>query len=275
MAKRQVTGTCHICGVEGKLSFEHVPPKSAFNDQRVVTVGYETAINLGPYERPSGKILQRGAGAYTLCAPCNNKTGRWYAKDFATWCVQAADVLIKTDFNPKIFTLHYIYPLRVLKQIVTMFFSVYDKDAFRKAHPELVEFVLSPKRMYLPPKFRFFVYFNRGDETDRFRYLGISSQLGLSFDTRPTVMSEIAFPPLGYLLTVDSAPPDRRLTEITHFSRYAYDDFKVVELNPPVLPTVMPFPGDYRTAEEVAEQAARSEAEAVAKGWHPPTKQEP
>jgi hypothetical protein len=86
-------------------------------------------------------------------------------------------------------------------------------------------------------------------------------------------MSEIAFPPLGYLLTVDSDPPDRRLTEITHFSRYSYDDFKVVELNPPVLPTVMPFPGDYRTAEEVAEQAARSDAEAVARGWASPTQQ--
>ncbi len=76
MARKVVMGTCHICGVEGRLSFEHVPPKSAFNDQRVLTIGYDTAINLGPYHRPSGRILQRGAGAYTLCAPCNNQTGR-------------------------------------------------------------------------------------------------------------------------------------------------------------------------------------------------------
>jgi hypothetical protein len=179
VARKPIQGTCHICGAYGDLSFEHVPPKSAFNDRRIVTVGYETMINLGPYERPSGRIQQRGAGAYTLCASCNNNTGRWYAKDFASWCVQAADVLIKTDFNPKIFTPHYIYPLRVLKQIVTMFFSVNDKDAFRKANTELVEFVLNPKRPYLSPKYRFFLYFNRGDATDRFRYLGISAQVHL------------------------------------------------------------------------------------------------
>ena len=275
MSRKKVEGTCHICGAHGKLSFEHVPPKSAFNDQRIVTVGYETMINLGPYERPSGRIQQRGAGEYTLCPSCNNNTGGWYAKDFAKWCEQAADVLIKTDFNPKIFTPHYIYPLRVLKQIVTMFFSVNDKDAFRKSNPELVEFVLNPKRSYLPPKYRFFIYFNRGNETDRFRYLGIAAQVQLDVSTRPVVLSEIAFPPLGYMLTIDSDPPDRRLTEITHFSRYSYDDFRMIQLNPPVLPTVMPFHGDYRTAEEVEQQAAKSQVEAAAQGWTPPTRQEP
>jgi hypothetical protein len=77
------------------------------------------------------------------------------------------------------------------------------------------------------------------------------------------------------MLTIDSDPPDRRLTEITHFSRYFHDDFRMVQLNPPMLPTVMPFPGDYRTAKEVAEQAARSEAEAASKGWIPPQRQKP
>jgi hypothetical protein len=35
MSRRPVIGTCHICGDHGKLSFEHVPPKEAFN-KRVV-----------------------------------------------------------------------------------------------------------------------------------------------------------------------------------------------------------------------------------------------
>lgn len=29
------TGRCHICGREGKLSFEHIPPRSMGNDHSV------------------------------------------------------------------------------------------------------------------------------------------------------------------------------------------------------------------------------------------------
>jgi hypothetical protein len=94
MARRKVEGKCHICGTVGKLSFEHVPPKGAFNNKQVVRVGFDEAITLGPYDRLKGSIEQRGAGAYTLCERCNNNTGSWYAAWFADWCVQGAKILI-------------------------------------------------------------------------------------------------------------------------------------------------------------------------------------
>lgn len=167
------------------------------------------------------------------------------------------DVLQRTGFNPSMFTLHYLLPLRILKQIVTMFFSVNDENAFRQAFPELVEFVLNKDKRYLPPKFRFFVYFNPGD---RFRYSGLSARADL--DTgKVNTLTEISYPPFGYVMTVDSEPPDDRLLEITHFSRYRYQDFKVMDLKPPVLPTATYWPGDYRTREEVRQQAAESIAQ--------------
>src|SRR5258705_10110809 len=30
------TGVCHLCGETAELSFEHVPPEAAFNDQRIL-----------------------------------------------------------------------------------------------------------------------------------------------------------------------------------------------------------------------------------------------
>jgi len=45
MSRRSVEGTCHISGVHGKLSFEHVPPKKAFNNKRVVKVGFDEAMS--------------------------------------------------------------------------------------------------------------------------------------------------------------------------------------------------------------------------------------
>ena len=86
VARSPVIGTCHICGTHGKLSFEHVPPKKAFNNRRVVKVGFDEAMSVGPYDQlEKGHIDQREAGAYTLCSTCNNKTGSWYADGFADW----------------------------------------------------------------------------------------------------------------------------------------------------------------------------------------------
>ena len=102
-----VEGTCCICGSHGKLSFEHVPPKQAFNDHGVfeadvmkmpfmsppfggsariwrrenfknsaiswllfasiVSVGIGASSRQGPRATARKRISQRGAGRYTLC----------------------------------------------------------------------------------------------------------------------------------------------------------------------------------------------------------------
>ncbi len=57
---------------------------------------------------------------------------------------------------------------------------------------------------------------------------------------------ELPFPPFGYVLTVDSLPPDYRLTEITQFARSVVDEMKSVSLTLSVLPTHSAVLGDYR-----------------------------
>lgn len=34
MSKQEHYGICHICGKYGKLSYEHIPPQSAFNNRK-------------------------------------------------------------------------------------------------------------------------------------------------------------------------------------------------------------------------------------------------
>lgn len=36
MARKPVIGECRLCGTVTRLSFEHVPPRSAFNDNPIV-----------------------------------------------------------------------------------------------------------------------------------------------------------------------------------------------------------------------------------------------
>ncbi len=88
------TGECCICGLLGKLSYEHVPPEAAYNDQRVFEQSLQEMLTAEEEGRkPKGKWAQRGAGRYTLCEKCNVNTGVWYGKTYVNWARQAVELL--------------------------------------------------------------------------------------------------------------------------------------------------------------------------------------
>lgn len=236
------------------MSFEHTPPRKAFNDRPVIRAEFKEMVGLGPDEEMRGKSQQRGAGDYTLCPRCNNDTGSWYGKNFVDWCYQGYEILSRTNGQPTLIYLSYLFPLRIMKQILVMFFSINGPD-FSAANPELVKFVLNRDYRYLSPKYRLFVYYNTGN---RLRSSGVSAMV--DFNTHKIcVLSEMNYFPYGYVFTFDSSPPDRRLVEITHFSKYGYKEFKILEMRLPVLPTHLFFPGDYRTKEQIMEDRNKSE----------------
>lgn len=247
-------GRCSICGINGPLSFEHVPPRKAFNDRPVIRAGLKEMVGLGPDEQIKGKPQQRGAGDFTLCPRCNNDTGSWYGKNFVDWCYQGYEILSRTRGRPSLIYLNYLFPLRIIKQIFTMFFSI-NGPGFADANPELVKFVLNRDYKNISPKYRLFAYFSIGRLA---RSSGVAGILNL--DTQRTcIFSEMNYFPYGYVLTLDSQPPDRRLFEITHFARYRYMDFVVMDLRLPVLPTHLYFPGDYRTKEQILADRLKAE----------------
>jgi len=250
MSKNIIEGRCRICGEYGPLSFEHIPPRAAFNNRRVIVANLEHSASLGPDEVVRGTIQQKGSGKYSLCPRCNNNTGSWYGNQFVDWCYQAMQILLKANGKPSLIYLHYVFPLPIIKQIITMFFSV-NGERFGKVNQELVDFVLNKEKRYLSPKYRIFVYYNI---EGRFRTSGISAIVNVKDPGKISVLSEINFPPFGYIMTFDSDPPDTRLFEITHFSRYEFREWTPMELKLPVLPTHLALPGDYRTKNEIEKQ---------------------
>lgn len=143
-------------------------------------------------------------------------------------------------------TLHYPYyvdALSVVKQIITMFFSV-NPVGFAAANDELVGFVLNRHRRYLSPKYRLFAYYN---PSNRFRTMNVAGKLDVNVDTlevaQMSVFTEISYWPFGYILTLDSPPPDQRPFDITHFSRYEYGQYSVTHVLLPILPPVGPYSG--------------------------------
>jgi len=246
-------GICHICGNYGDLTYDHVPPQKAFNDRKFYTASGQDIIGLGPDEYSKGKCFQGGIGYYSLCPRCNNVTGSWYGSDFVKWSHEAKEILLKSKGSPKLIYPYTIYPLRIIKQIVTMFLSATNRG-FAEAHPNLTHFVLNKLEKNLPPKYRFFIYYNL---VGKFRKTGVACLLNLKTGSS-SILNEINYPPFGYVITLDSEPPKKFLVEITHFSHYGYYERKEIWLKLPVLPTYLPYPGDYRTREEIYNQAKES-----------------
>lgn len=245
------------------MSYDHVPPKAAGNRYPVVRAAFEQAISLEPVET-SGKrdIQQQGAGEYSMCRPCNTNMGLWYVPAYAKWCKQVMIFLMKSGGAPSLYYPYEIHPLRVIKQVASMFFSI-NNPRLREAQPELAEFVLNREKRYLSPEYGFYVYLTT---SPRMRYLGLMAQVWVG---RPeargkrsqiTVLTEMSHPPFGFVLTFEgSPPPDDRLYNISHFARYGYDDVDQIFLRLNTLPVVLAFPGDYRTPEEIVEQRLKSE----------------
>jgi len=253
-------GKCRICGAIGKLSFEHIPPEAAFNNKSVRLLEGIDAITKNINGTKYSRISQKGFGNYTLCERCNNNTGAWYGNDFVNWCYQGMDLLRLTNGNPHLIYIHYLCPLKIIKQIITMFFSI-NGDRFCENNQELVGFVLNRKRKYLNEKYRVYTYFNYEGGT---RSTGIMGKFDINksnllIASKPIIMSEFSFRPYGYVLTIDSDIPDRRLFDITYFSNYDYDDFRVMSMDMKALPTHTVYAGDYREMDEIVKQSKEND----------------
>jgi len=247
MRKKKAHGTCHICLKKGKLSFEHVPPRSAFNDRPLVLKKVDWLRQGGPEIAPGRRIQQRGAGGYTLCERCNNQTGIWYGAAYAEWAEQGLEAIDRSGGWPGIYYRFNIYPLRVLKQIVCMFFSA-NRPGFARRYPDLVDFVLSKDRRYIQPDVRIYALCTK---SRLMRQTG--QQLFGILRKGVYPLSEITFPPFGYVMFLGCKTHDPRLYDISFFGEYAYREQRTVPLPLPILPVVTPYPGDYRTPLELVQ----------------------
>lgn len=240
-----VFGVCHICGKYTKLSFEHVPPRKAFNDKPILRADiYKLMSQKMSDPMPIKDQQQKGFGDYTLCDKCNNDTGGWYGSAYISWVDQG---MILSDYiqgKASVYADFKIYPLRVIKQIICMFLSNCGPE-LKTVHPELVKFVLNKETRFLLPEIRVFAFYN----------ISMSARSsGVSVMYNPTGLytySEIAFPPYGFVLALNSESPDKDLLEITHFSKYWYSDLKTIGVHLPARSVYSYLPGDYRSKDEI------------------------
>lgn len=242
-------GPCAICGVTQKLTFEHIPPRAAFNDRPMlggdVQHHIENLPNADPLKMRTIK-LRKGAGDYTLCASCNNFTGGIYTNAYLHWAHQGMRFHLAGVGG---FHLPFqIMPAKVAKQIVAMFASVCGPGLFN-ANPQLRKFVLDPHARGVPAHIRILCYLLSPNST-RVRQAGITGMINSRLDgTRASskTFAELAFPPFGYLLTFEAPGDNWGLADITFFTHHAFGEYREMHLPMITKEVHTYFPGDFRT----------------------------
>lgn len=231
------------------MTFEHIPPKKAFNDHQQLLRTLEDHIS----GRPGGYLrFRKGLGKYSLCERCNNNTGSWYGPAFVDWTRQGFEWFNKVE-GEKILSLpYYVQPLNVLKQVMVMAVAM-SNEVSLDAHKEIRRFLLRPGQRYMPSDYRAFVYFNMRGQLRFTSGMAILDTEGKGSDY---VMAEVALPPFGYCVTRpvghrQSLAASKGLYEITQFSRYGLDEWAIVHLRIPTRETNFPSPLDYRNREGV------------------------
>ncbi len=170
MSQNREIGFCQICGLEKPLSFEHLPPKSAFNEApTLVYLVSREHLSLPPGATPYPSdpiLLKEGFGAHTLCEQCNNLTGGAYGKYYVSFAKEIySSIETRKEIIGKTAQVAVTFrPARVLKQIIAMFASVYATTGriFGKDFPNLKKVLLNKGALWLPSNHAFYFYFLSG-----------------------------------------------------------------------------------------------------------------
>lgn len=232
-------GQCLLCGQIRKLSFEHVPPKNAFNDKPIF-IHKDLNVN-NPFAKKTRS--NKGFGSGTLCESCNNNTGNWYAKDFGLFAKEGMAILKASEQTlPIVKGVYNIKPLNVFKQILTMFLSA-DKSGVLRSKEGIVEFILNKSSNDFPKEINIHLYSNASPMKRMLGYSVVSDAVDLEFGVRR--WSEINFQPFGYFLTDDSHPPNTFMVDITEWHNVKYDKVHRIEMTTAYLKVMSPIIGMY------------------------------
>lgn len=227
-------GMCHLCGKHVKLTFEHVPPKSANNKERAKLLTGKEIFNVKKLKEGKSLIYinhQQGAGDYTLCRECNNNTGDWYAKEYIKFANEIGYILTKQiDINTAkgiVLDSNKLYFQRIIKQILCMFLSTIQPE-YVMEFKDIRDFVLNKEETKFDKKrYRINMYLLKKYEIS---HSGVINLLVKENET--TIIRKLAIMnlyPIGFILEIE--PNEKNIddvTDITKFTTLKYNELQNV-----------------------------------------------
>ena len=179
----EIKGICALCQEEKVLTFEHVPPRAAFNNKPLFV---KKAEHLFPLPVEEGKInysygkrhlSNRGFGYERLCKECNNNTGARYANDYVEFAKQGMIILQSIKDKKEVDTVSEtvvkfklkIKPLNIFKQILLMFVTI-DASNIVGNTAKMKSFLENKESNDFPTEINVFMYCTSSDVKRRIGY---------------------------------------------------------------------------------------------------------
>ena len=255
MGKKSIIGRCCICGENKKLTFEHIPPNKAFNslNTKIITGDELTKLisdkNRLPWETKGLKYkqMQKGVGLYSLCSQCNNLTGSYYGDSYV-YLANVFHFIISTHEmkTPGVVQVEIknVYPLRFLKQVISMFCSTY--DGFTKTFPKIKTFLLDKNNKELDRcRLKITMYLI---ENYTIQYSGFNCICYSDWSTR--TLASLDTYPFGFTLEIDPKDKFNGELDITNFIDYDYNECVNLKFSIPIYQKNTVFPEDHRNKKD-------------------------
>lgn len=247
--KRTKIGICKLCKQEKELTYEHIPPRSAFNKNtkfyRLETTEYfkNAKEYINGNLKPKSRKEQGGVGDYYLCASCNGYLGSKYVRDYKKLSEISYSIITQyPDAKCYEFDIFEINLLKLIKQIIAIFICSND-ITFTDKYPGLIEFVLDENSDYLPDRYKVYMYLNNE---------GNLRSGNLTFTNLHGAICEFTYKPFGFVLNIDNPNQIMELSNITDFKKFnAFAKYSEIMIMLNKYPTIYPFPMDYRSSKEI------------------------
>lgn len=242
-------GHCKICNRKTKLTFEHIPAKSAYNNEPLKLIKPDEYIRhitdptrkIWDYSNLQYTQMQKGMGYYSLCEHCNNFTGSKYNPEYIKFVKIAIENLNKNNYTPNKFIeldVSNINLSRLIKQIITMFCSVSPNLTIK--YPIIKKIILNEKYVIENLDnlgFRIGIYLLSN------QIIGINGYFAYYQNNEIRSMSTIDFYPIG--LVFEYSPKiEFEIPDITYFLQNKNVCNKTIKL--PVYERNTLYPMDFR-----------------------------
>lgn len=194
---QEPSSRCHLCGETKKLTFEHIPPKSCFNNKQRKFYAWESLMR----QHKGSKKFNRGLGRKVLCAQCNKLAGDNYVPHFREFVSQLAPYAHNTPINNSTLASVTFRPGAVAKQLAHIACSMSEKVSIGEPIFERLRNIASnPSNQLAPERVKIFIYLTSGSDL---RLSGVASRLINNHAV--LVFSEVALPPIGIVVMEDDA----------------------------------------------------------------------
>lgn len=241
---------CQLCGKREAASKEHLPGQSAGNKGRV-TIDFLDAASRSNTMQSHTIVSNEGFWLPVLCEECNRRTGSRYGTSYFEFISQISEArLLYARSDRTFFVVRRTYPLRVLKQMFSMFLCAnpYPPTEQWKA---LQEFVLHRDSRLGSNAPSVYLYMNTSRKGRIVPFCGITDLIS----HEKFAISEISWPPLGIVFSFLPTRLFDEMQNITDWASFRFDQQTDVRLNLPMHRVNTHYPLGFGSTKRIEQKA--------------------